>query len=48
MVTVLFVLALCSFAVMGVFLWVLSSRHRRRQEAEAAASHEPSPLDRQR
>ena len=28
----LFVLALCSFAVMGGFLWVLTRRHRKAEQ----------------
>lgn len=41
MVTALFILALCSMAVMGLFLWWLTRRHRR-EEAERQA-RDPAP-----
>jgi hypothetical protein len=38
MVTALFVLALCSFAVMGGFLWMLTRRQRKAQQLQRAPS----------
>lgn len=40
MVTALFVLALCSFAVMGGFLWVLTRRHRKAEQQRLASPPE--------
>lgn len=43
MVTALFVLALCSFAVMGGFLWVLTRRHRQAEQQRRRSAPEAVP-----
>lgn len=45
MVTTLFIVALCSFAVMAVFLWALTVRHRRRQQADSRPPVSPGRSD---
>lgn len=42
MVTALFILGFCSFALMGFFLWLLTRRHRR-AEAERRAREGTPP-----
>jgi len=46
MVTALFVLAICSFALMGLFVWLLARHHRRAEHArqdQERASEAPVP-----